>query len=302
MPKIILITGADGFIGKHLVERLKDDFLICVDHSSDFVVANSFNSANFNMDVDSPGFVQRMLDFLGNKKLDCIYHFGSPCSVIQFNENLKDSINSTINGFANVLELSKRKKCQLVYPSSGNVYGDIPTPQSENMVPRPNNVYALCKLYCEYMARDCGSVGLRIFAGYGPGEEMKGRLSSVVGLFLNQIIKGESPVIYGNGEQARDFVYIDDVVDVLVKCMKVKGKGNIVNVGSGESHTFNQLIEIMNKVAGSNIKPTYVEKPLSYVENTCADTNNMKRFFKNKPISIEEGIRKYIGYIFKNPS
>ena len=115
---------------------------------------------------------------------------------------------------------------KLIYASSGSVYGNTPLPQSENQEPKPANLYGVAKLALEKIASvysdQVESVGLRIFAGYGPGEEHKGEIASPVAIFLFAALKGEPLVIYGNGEQSRDFIYIDDVVGGLTKAAERK--------------------------------------------------------------------------------
>jgi UDP-glucose 4-epimerase len=173
------------------------------------------------LDVSKGDFV----DLVKRYDLDFIFHFGAPSSVILFNKDLEGMFCKTVSGFLNVMEVAVKTKCRkVVYPSSGSVYGEVPPPQSEDAVPKPVNLYGIAKLTCEriadYYSRSRGikSVGLRIFAGYGPSEDHKGDIASPVTIFLKSILKGENPIVFGDGTQSRDFVYIDDVVEAIVRC------------------------------------------------------------------------------------
>jgi len=229
--------------------------------------------------------------------VDFILHFGTPSSVALFNKNPNKCITDTIIGFRNVLEYAKYSEVRkVVFPSSSSVYGNTHLPQSENTPPTPINLYGVTKLTCEHIARlysdSVPCVGLRIFAGYGPGEDHKGEIASVVTLFLNAIAKNLRPIVFGDGTQSRDFVYIDDIVEAIIRSIENNFVG-ILNVGSGESHTFNELIELINDLLGKNVRPYYVKKPFHYFEHTLADITYMKNILGISPISLESGLKKY---------
>lgn len=201
--------------------------------------------------------------------------------------------NTTVCGFTNALEWATDENIRkLVYPSSGSVYGNTSLPQSEGMIPNPTNLYGVGKLACEMIVRTyqdrVPNVGLRIFAGYGPGEGHKGEFASVFSLFVASILQGKSPVIYGDGTQTRDFVYIDDVVKAMVAAIKENVENEIVNVGSGKSYSFNEVAAHVSNILGRDVKPTYVDKPQRYLENTLADTSKMTALFGMDPIGLEQ--------------
>jgi len=108
----------------------------------------------------------------------------------------------------------------LIYPSSASVYAKNPPPHTENIIPKPSNPYGTAKVECEKLARSynntVNSIGLRIFAVYGPGEETKQNLSSVINLFLEDVKNSKNPVIFGDGTQTRDFIYVDDVITAII--------------------------------------------------------------------------------------
>ena len=286
--KRILITGAAGFIGQNLVRRLMGKTEItCVDNFSLGMKDNLkfFDGTVIETDVDEnlPNF---------DRPFDIIYHFASPCSIIQFNKNPFECVRSTILSFGNIIKLAEKDGAKLIYPSTGNVYGTS-YPNSEFTNPQPTNLYAISKLICEKLAEKAkvNTVGLRIFAGYGPGEAHKKDLSSAVTMFLNDIKQNKKPVIWGDGNQTRDFIFIDDIIDALI----IAGEKNvapIINLGTGKSTSFNEVVFIINTLLGKNIQPVYVPKPKFYVEKTEADTKLMKKELEINPVSLKEGIKK----------
>jgi len=285
----VLITGNKGFIGSKVENKLK--------MSSDFQIYGLDIKNGKDEDIEKASVANRFFE----KGLDYIFHFGSPCSVLQFGEeNLVSSVQTSFLGFQNVLNLAKVSGAKLIYPSSGNVYGRKSLPHSEHFKPLPNNIYGECKFIEEIMAKNTDKVvscGLRIFTGYGPGEEKKGKYSSVVCQFMQDIMKNRAPVIWGDGLQTRDCIFIDDIVDACIKAMKTK-YSTVVNVGTGLGYNYNQIIEKINIVLNKEIKPVYIDKPVSnYVDKAVADTTWMKHFLGLKPISLEKGLEEMYNYL-----
>jgi UDP-glucose 4-epimerase len=295
--KKILITGGAGFIGSTLARRLlnKNADIIVLDNLSygkkenipkgcEVVIGDVYNEHTLSLIKGDP---------------DYIFHFAAPSSVVLFNKELKSCVSSTIVGFINIMEFAKERNIKkLVYPSSGSVYGNTSLPQHEKLIPRPVNLYAISKLTCEFIAENYSktvpNVGLRIFAGYGPGEGHKGSFASVVTLFLLSILKNKLPVLYADGNQSRDFVYIDDVVNAIVSAAEKDIENEIVNIGSGKSHTFNEVIHLINQLLGKQIRPRHVNKPSNYLEKTLADITKMRKLLNIKPLDLESGLEKYI--------
>jgi len=133
---------------------------------------------------------------------------------------------------------------------------------------------------------------LRIFAGYGPGEDHKGYYASPITLFLKAIANNERPTIFGDGSQTRDFVYIDDIMKAMIKAVENPFAGT-VNVGSGVLHSFNDVASILNRKLDKRIEPTYVPKPHNYLERTLADVTRMKTVYEIEPMKPEDGIDEY---------
>jgi UDP-glucose 4-epimerase len=290
----VLVTGGAGFIGSSIAKKL-------LEGNADVVVLDNFAEGPRNnvpkgceiveADIRDEESLSKLMD------IDYVFHFGAPSSIILFNKNPSACVNVTVCGFVNLLEWAHKVGVKkVVFPSSGSVYGSTSPPQSEDAVVQPMNLYGVAKFTCENIARLYGSLvqtaGLRIFAGYGPGEEHKGSFASPVALFLGAIAKGEKPVVYGDGSQSRDFVYIDDVVEAAMKAAESNFTG-VVNVGSGKSHSFNAVIGLINEVLCKNIEPLYVNKPAKYLERTLADTRKMFELLNIRPLDLKEGIQKY---------
>jgi UDP-glucose 4-epimerase len=210
------------------------------------------------------------------KDLDYLFLFGSPSSNIIFDQNIDYCFEETINSFLNAVQFCRNSHIKLIYPSSATVYNK-------------NTSYAYCKAILEDIHKAYGGdiLGLRIFAGYGY-EKSKGDYSSVVYQFCEAIKNDKRPIIYGDGTQTRDFVFVDDVVDNIIAN---RNKIGIMDIGTGVNTSFNHLVKLINKALGKNINPFYVDKPLKYVENTICK-NPLKKF-----TPIEEGIKKVIDKI-----
>lgn len=203
--------------------------------------------------------------------LDILFLFGSPSSNIIFDQNIDYCIDETLNSFISAVRYCRDHAIKLVYPSSATVCNQ-------------NTSYAKCKAILELIHWSYGGdvLGLRIFAGYGM-EESKGEYASIVYQFCKQMVRGERPVVYGKGIQTRDFVYIDDIVDNIVNNLDKTG---IIEIGTGVSTSFNQVIKLINEELGTSIKPIYQKKPAAYIEETKCDSPSKCK------VSLEDGIHK----------
>lgn len=293
----VLVTGAAGFIGSHLIRRLMSLHaeVIALDN---FSTGRKSNLSFFDGETAKLDVTDRLLSEKIKGEIDYIFHFGAPSSVILFNNDQMRCFNETCGGFLNIMKLASTKGVtKVVYPSSGSVYGSAPPPQSESTTPRPLNLYGLAKLTCEGTAQlfsnEVVNVGLRIFAGYGPHENHKEDIASPVTLFLRSIAGKKQPIVYGDGTQSRDFVYIDDIIEAIVRSID-RETPRIVNVGSGSSCTFNRLITLINEYLGTQAKPIYLPKPSSYLERTQAEITLLTGKMGIKPIKIEDGLRRYL--------
>ena len=206
------------------------------------------------------------------KDLDILFHFASPSSEIIFKENMDYCFRETINSFLEMVSFCKTNHIKLIYPSSATVYNKV-------------SAYGRCKACCEEIHQAYGGdiLGLRIFAGYGPEEKHKEGYSSIVYEFCKKMKNGERPVIWGDGTQTRDFVFIDDIVKTIMSNIDSVG---FIDIGTGVNTSFNEVVATINKVLGTSIEPIYVEKPVNYISDTpCL-------YPITYPISLEEGVKR----------
>jgi UDP-glucose 4-epimerase len=274
-----LITGGAGFIGSNLVEELLKE-------GEDIVVLD-------NMHTGSPSNLKGLQGSLKLIQASCndlpgmdlhpekIYHLGIPSSSPMYKKN-PYLVGEALNGFTAVFELARRTGARVVYASSSSLYNGLLPPHREDMTIRVADYYTEARLAMERMAElykqlyDVDSLGMRFFSVYGPKEEAKKEYANMVTQFLWEMREGKTPVIFGDGSQTRDFTYVNDVVRALQLAMKSDYHG-ILNVGTGKSYSFNNVIEILNQKLLLSVKPHYKENPIkNYVMHTLADTKKAK--------------------------
>ncbi len=298
-----LVTGGAGFIGSNLAERLVEEGheVIVLDKLTTGSLDN-LESVKSKIDfIKSP-----VLDVLAKKEinnLDGIFHFGIPSSSPMYRQN-PYLVGETINEFIAILELAKREGCKLVYASSSSLYNGNPTPYREDMPILVKDLYTearyaterLVQLY--YNWHKVRSIGLRFFSAYGPHEEAKKKFANLVTQFLWALKRNAKPIIYGDGEQTRDFTYVKDIVEGAVLAMMSPTKHGIFNLGSGNHYTLNEMVKILGKILGRDIKCEYTPNPLvGYVYATLADTSKAEKVLGFKArYTLEMGIKEIIEY------
>jgi len=296
-----LVTGGAGFIGSNLVEALvkKGQEVIVVDNLSTGSLKNLSKVKSKIRFIKAE--VGQVLNSKKIRKLDGIYHFAIPSSTPLYRKN-RLLIGKSINEFIQVLELAKRENCKMVFSSSSSLYNGHKGPFKENLPVLIKDFYTearylmerLAKLYYDFYG--VGSIGFRFFSIYGPREKAKKTFANLVSQFLWSMKKGKSPIIYGDGSQERDFTYIGDIIKGLELGMNSKINCDIFNLGTGKCYNLNELVAILNKILGTNIKPVYIKNPLkNYVFETLADTKKAKEKLGFKAeISLKEGIKKIL--------
>lgn len=303
----ILVTGGAGFLGSVVTNKLLND------HHDVIVVDNLMYGDEQHIDKRAKYFCLDVRDKKTWRKLekyqfDIVFHFASPSSIILFKQDFSDCMNNTIQGFINAVDFCSKKKIKLVYPSTGSLYSGVLEAQKEdvNLHYDVLNEYALGKNVLEKIAfaykNDVDITAFRIFATYGENEFHKGEFASIVYLFAKDIINDKQPVIWGDGTQTRDFIYQDDVAKCIVELSL--SNNTLINLGSGISVSFNDIIKIINEITDKNIKPIYVDKPINYLESTKADISFLKKLYYNddskyKFTSIYDGIKKMIESMYE---
>ncbi len=235
-----------------------------------------------------------------------IFNQAAASSSPMFKEKLREAVAVNVDGFVNILNAAKENGVKrVVYASTSSIYGNSSPPLKEDMKVVPVNFYASTKLLNEHLAilfsKEYGleTVGFRYMSVYGPNEQSKGIYANLVSQFLWSMQKNESPVIYGDGKQTRDFVFVKDVVQANILAMESKKKifGEIYNVGTGRDVSLTQLVEIINKILGRSIKPKYIDMPVKgYIATQLGDISKITEDLGYKPkYSLEDGVKNIIG-------
>ncbi len=290
----VLVTGGAGFIGSHLVDRLiKDGHQVTV-------IDNLSAGAEENINPEAR-FVKEDIRNLNNiknyfKGQEYVFHLAAVKRIPQSIENPILVTETNIIGKLNVLLASKDAGVKrVVYSSSSSTYGTNKPPHKETMPLHCLSPYALTKhageLYCKLFSElyDLDTVSLKYFNVYGPRMNLKGGYAAVIAVFLQQKIKGEPLTIIGDGEQKRDFTYVDDVVEATIKAIEYPREfnGEVINIGRGEGHTINQLARLISD------KFVYLPPRKGEVRESIADNSKARKLLNWEPkISLEEGLKK----------
>ena len=294
MGKHYLITGGEGFIGRNLKE---------------FLIKN--NNTVKTLDINgNPDYLISVTDFDKimdiKEEFDGIFHLAATTSPPEFDENPLSGFNVNANGTLNVLEFARIKNIpRVVLASSSATYGNNTSVSVESELPdRYSNLYPVTKILDEYLARfysirkDVECISLRYFNTYGPGENSKSQYASVIWRFIKSFHNHKRPVIYGDGEQRRDFIYIDDNVKGTYLAMEKGVPGESYNIGSGNSNTFNRIYKIVKEQMNSDLEAEYIKNPLkSYQFFTQADMSKAKKDLGFVPeYDIATGVKKMLNY------
>jgi nucleoside-diphosphate-sugar epimerase len=195
---------------------------------------------------------------------------------------------------------------RVVYAASSSAYGDQPTlPKTEEMRPDPLSPYAVAKLvgeyYCQVFTRayDLETVCLRYFNVFGPRQDPSSQYSGVISRFISALMSDEQPVIFGDGEQSRDFTYIANIVDANLRAAQASGAvGQVINVANGERITLNELLEVLKRVTGrTDVQAEYRETRAGDVRHSLADITQARELLGYEPsVGLEEGLRATIDW------
>ena len=278
--KEILVTGGAGFIGSNLVEALcRGNEVTVLDNLHTGKRSNLKNAID-----DGVKFVKEDAKDIGKIKgeFDYVFHLGiySASPMYRDNPNL---VGEVVQGMTNVLEYCKKSGSDLVFASTSSIYNGIEPPHKENLIPGVTDFYTEARIACERLGElysklyDINVAAIRFFSVYGYNDAGKGNYANLVTQFMLSMLKEERPVIYGDGEQRRDFVFVSDVVDALLRASAIKGFG-VYNAGTGKNYSLNEAVEKLQKITGRKIKPKYIKMPVkNYVMVTQADTSKAKK-------------------------
>jgi nucleoside-diphosphate-sugar epimerase len=297
-----LVTGGAGFIGSHLAEELIRR------HHRVRVVDSLITGKRRNLDhIPDVEFLEGDLAdaHVATRAvagMDYVLHQAAIPSVPRSVKDPVTSNRANIDASLNVLVAARDAGVKrLVYAGSSSAYGNTPTlPKREDMAPSPLSPYALQKLvaeqYCQMFTRLYGfeTVTIRYFNVFGPRQDPGSPYSGVISLFSTALLEGRRPVIYGDGGQTRDFTYIANVVDgVLRACDAPAAAGEVINVATGGRISLNDLLKTMNGIVGTSIDPIYAESRDGDVRDSQADISKAKRLLGYEPlVPLEDGLKK----------
>jgi len=299
--KKALVTGGAGFIGSHLVEALTAAGceVAVLDNLSG---GDLFNLESVKTHITFYEEDIRQLDALEQAAAGCdvIFHLAAVVAVQQTIEDPIDSAMVNDIGMLNVLEAARKTNVRrVVLASSCAVYGDDPRlPKEEAMTPMPTSPYAVHKLSGEHYLRvyselfGLKTASLRFFNVFGPRQNPSSPYSGVISIFMSKAASHQAPVIYGDGKQTRDFVYVTDVVKALLLAAKTDGKaGDVYNIGSGSRVTINRLWELIASLSGQQLEPVYQPARAGDILHSVGNVDKARSLlnFKND-LSLERGL------------
>ena len=298
-----LVTGGAGFIGSHIARRLlaKGDEVVILD---DFSTGREENIRDLEGqvsvvrgDVRDEATVESCAE-----RCDAVFHLAAFISVPASIEKPRLCEEINVSGTLNVLEAARKKGvARVVFSSSAAVYGDRPgLPKKESDEPDPLSPYAVSKLTGEYYMRmyarlhGLGTVALRYFNVFGPRQDPKSQYAPVIPCFASSIIRGRAPVIFGDGTQTRDFVYVDDVVQANLLAAATPGlKGDSMNIGLGQETSILDLALTLARVLGASLKPRHDAPRPGDIHRSVADISNARKLLGFSPgTSIPDGLAR----------
>ena len=301
--KKVIVTGGAGFIGSHMVDKL-------INEGYDVTVLDNFsngrpqNLAHHKNNKNLKIIEIDISDFEGIKKhfngIDVVFHFAALADIVPSIVNPLNYYKSNVTGTAAVVEASRLANVKkIIYAASSSCYGipdTFPTPESAEI--RPQYPYALTKYLGEQIIMHWGKVyklpvvSLRLFNVYGPRSRTSGTYGAVFGVFLAQKLNNKPFTVVGNGKQTRDFTFVTDVVDAFFTAAQTDCKNEIMNVGSGDTYSVNELVKLL----GGEI--TYIPKRPGEPDCTFADISKIKKLLGWQPkVSFAEGVGKMLDNI-----
>jgi UDP-glucose 4-epimerase len=297
-PKTLVIGGA-GFIGSHVVEALLDrgcKVRVLDDLSTGKLSNLPINHPNLELRIGSILEYEDVYDAMHGMRR-CI-HLAAQVSAPLSVEQPRESAMRNVIGFINVLEAVRVLHIErLVYASSAAVYGDnINLPLMEDEAPKPNNPYGLEKhvdeLYADLYARQYGlsSIGLRFFNVYGPRQDPASSYSGVISKFLDCLSSGREPIIFGDGQQTRDFIHVSDIARACLSALNLHCDG-VCNVATGTQVNLLQMIDILGKALDVSVTPEFAPERIGDIRHSCGNAERLGSWLQCPAIvGLNEGL------------
>jgi len=306
----VLVTGVAGFIGSHLAERLVEEGhkVIGVDCFTDYY-PRTVKESNIAKLRNNDSFVFHETDVLKAdlvtllKEVDIVFHEAAQAGVrASWGSNFGVYTENNVCATQYLLEAAKNSQLKkFIFASSSSVYGDAESyPTTENMKPMPISPYGVTKLAAEHLCclyhKSYGipAITLRYFTVYGPRQ----RPDMAFHKFIKAILNDNEIMVFGDGEQTRDFTYIDDIIEANISAMNRQANGEIINIGGGSRISVNETIRIIEKVVGRKAITKHIERQKGDVIHTGADISKAKRVLSYKPkYDLEKGIANEVAWL-----
>jgi nucleoside-diphosphate-sugar epimerase len=311
MVEKFLVTGGAGFIGSNICRKLVSEG--CFVRVLDNLLTGK--KTNLNDIIDKIEFIEADM---GDEKvarkamtdIDVVLHQGALPSVPKSLDDPAATHRHCVDAtFTLLLAARDAGIKRFVYAASSSAYGDAPAlPKVETMPVNPLSPYAAAKLvgeyYCSVFYKVFGleTISLRYFNVFGPYQDPTSQYAAAIPAFVTAILKGEPPTVFGDGRQTRDFTYIDNVVEANLLAAKAKSTtGEVINIACGQAVTVNETIDVINELAGKDIKPIYDKPRLGDIEHSLADITLAKKLIGYRPaIQFPEGLKKAINWYREN--
>ncbi|HNZ43423.1 MAG TPA: SDR family oxidoreductase [Bacteroidales bacterium] len=301
-----LVTGGAGFIGSNIVEYL-------VKHKAGKITILDNLSTGFLHNIQ-PFLTQPNVQFIQGdicdagtcetscQDIDIVLHQAALGSVPR---SIKDPVatnHANVDGFLNIMTAAKNNKAKrFVFASSSSVYGDSQQlPKTEDIIGRPLSPYAVSKyvdeLYAQVFARcyNMEIIGLRYFNVFGPNQSPAGAYAAAIPLFIHALITNRSPKIFGDGEQTRDFTFVENAVQANIKAAlthNTEARGEIFNIACGDRTTVNELFQVLKDISGSDIIPVYLDERPGDIRDSLADISKAHQTLGYMPgVKIKDGL------------
>ncbi len=303
--KKVLITGVAGFIGSNLAERLvKEGYeVVGIDNLSYGLKEQIPAGVTFyNVDIRSKDIYPIF------EGIDTVFHFSAKNSIYDCQQDPVSTADVNVTGTVNVfMAASKAKVRKVIYAETSAIYEGsqkFPTPEEDE---HPESFYASSKLATKYFAQSFQKfhklpmVALRYFNVYGPRQDFRRTIPPLMSGIIIKLLKGESPVIYGNGSKRRDFVYIDDINDFHILAMNDdRTNGNTYNLGGGQNYSVLEIFNTVAKLLGTNIQPEFKDDVEGEAQENLGDISKAKALGWSPKTSLADGLKASINYIKKH--
>jgi len=308
MRKKVVVTGGAGFIGSHIVEywsKQNADVLVLDNLRSGFEKnLNGFKNVTFV----KGSITDKDVVFSVLENADYVHHLAAMISVPESVENPFECVSINVNGLLNVLEASAKHKIKkIVHSSSAAVYGDNPvSPKTISMKPEPKSPYGITKLDGEYYLQSylenfgLQTISLRYFNVFGPRQDPKSQYAAAIPIFVNNALQNKEIIIYGDGKQTRDFIFVKDVVAANVLAATTENVNGTFNVACGSAISINQLVNLVLELTNSKSHIRYEKERAGDIKHSLASIEETKQQLGFQPKhDLLEGLKETINYFIQ---